>query len=109
MKSKLLVLIILTTTKIAFSSCDGIKPKEFFADKQGEIISFILLNYHHLVSDVENKSGEYLSSLLSELEIKNNDAAIKKIQELKAKSTSEYEFAKSIINFFIKQSCCTDF
>lgn len=85
---------------VADACQEVVASKGILRDKRTAIFTFILLNHTNLTAEINTGAGDYLDSLLSELNISNNETNLKKLKNIKQKTHSTYEFAKVVVDEF---------
>lgn len=95
-KCKTILLWLFCTSFVYSSNCYDINTKIYNYNVNDSITTFILLNYNFIVSDIKRQNGEYLESLLIQLNLKKEDKNIRYLMESINSSDNAYDFAMTV-------------
>lgn len=91
-----IIFVWLFCISLAYGSCNKIIIKNYNNNLNNTVITFILLNHTSIKTDIVNRNGEYLDSLLTQLNLPNNNKTIDYLIELVNLHTDSYSFAKAL-------------
>jgi hypothetical protein len=96
MKFKTIIFFWLFCYSFIFANCEQNNQKNYNYNFDNAIVTFILVNHNFLLSDIQIKDGEYLDSLLIQLNLPNNDKTLNYLIELVNSSKNSYDFAMAL-------------
>ncbi|MDX9743859.1 MAG: hypothetical protein RBT59_08590 [Arcobacteraceae bacterium] len=96
MKYKTIIFSWLFCYSFIFANCEQSNQKNYNYNFDNAIVTFILVNHNFLFSDIQTKNGEYLDSLLTQLNLKNDDTTLNNLIDLVNKYPNAYDFAVAI-------------
>lgn len=95
MKCKVIIIWLLCYS-LTYADCNNLNTKVYNSDVSSSVITFILINYTFLLSDLKSHKGEYLESLLNQLNFNNNLQTIDYLIDLLNSNNNPYDFAMAV-------------
>lgn len=96
MKYKTIIIIWLFYFSSAFSECEKNSQRIYNYSFNDSIVTYILLNHNSIIFDIRTRKGDYLDSLLTQLNFKNDDTTLNNLIDLVNKYLNAYDFAVAI-------------
>lgn len=96
MRYKTILFFWLFCYSITQAQCNNNNQQIYNYAFDNSVITYILINHNFLLSDIQTKNGEYLDSLLTQLNLPNNDKTLNYLIELVNSSKNSYDFAMAI-------------
>ena len=96
MKYTAIIFFWLLFISLSYSQCNYNNQKNYSYNLNNSVTLYILLNYSFLLSDIDAKNGDYLDSLLTQLNLPNNDKTLNYLIELVNSSKNSYDFAMAL-------------
>lgn len=75
---------------------------KFGQNHEALLMRYMLLNYAYIASQIDQGEGDYLSSLLSELELTEKAKSLQILRNIKEESPDAYSFTKAVLKTFTK-------